>query len=70
MVDYINTTVTDWRGHWGWLGLVPKEVMKGKITYKDQGNIKQTAIILVKAGHKIWTNRVQGVIEWEKMVGI
>ena len=40
MVDYINTIVTDWRGHRGWLGLVPKKVTKGKITYKDQGNVK------------------------------
>ena len=68
--DYINTTVTDWRKHWGWLGLVPKEILKGKVSYRDQGKIKEAAKLLAKAGHDMWTHRVQGVREWEKEVGI
>ena len=68
--DYMNIAVTDWRKHWGWLGLVPKEILKGKVSYRDQGKIKEAAKLLAKAGHDMWTHRVQGVREWEKEVGI
>ncbi len=62
MLDYIGTQGVDWDPLWGWLGLVPKECMKA--TRKDQANLKKAAQILLKAGHDMWVNRVNKVLEW------
>ena len=67
--QYIRLPPPGWLLEWTWMGLVPRSVTEGA-SRMARSRINTAAVILAKAGAKVWDARNAAAVKWADAVGV
>ena len=67
--QYMSSPPAGWLPEWTWLGMVPLSVTQ-HASRMTQGQINTAALILAKAGTKVWEARNEEAAKWAEISGV